>query len=108
MTKTISEATLEKLKLTVPNPYGKMVRIDRVNMLIERAYQSGQAQALEKIMDTYKEALDDMFSEICKLAEPDERQPGAGDLNTHLDNIFDIRKELLRQRKELNEKINNG
>ncbi|MFM1793908.1 MAG: hypothetical protein RL642_293 [Bacteroidota bacterium] len=46
--KTISKnELLESLKLPVPNPYGTMVRIDRVNMLIERAFQAGEAQALE-------------------------------------------------------------
>lgn len=53
------------------------------------------ATALEEQgIKQYKKALSDMFLEIAKLAEPDERQPSAGDLKTNMDNIWEIKKKL--------------
>ncbi len=40
------------------------------------------------------EALTDMFLEIAKLAEPDERQSSSGDLHTNMDDIWEIKKRL--------------
>lgn len=63
-------------------------------------------QALEKMLWKMKaekdlayakgkaDGADKMFLEIAKLAEPDERQFGAGCLNTHLDEIHKIRADL--------------
>lgn len=31
-----------------------------------------------------------IWGALCDMAEPDERQPGAGDLNTHLDDVHKI------------------
>lgn len=45
---------VEKLKLPVPNPYGKTVKIERVNMLIERAYKAGLATATAEAYPTGK------------------------------------------------------
>jgi hypothetical protein len=55
--------------------------------------------ATKSAEESYKKALDDMFLEICKLAEPDERQPSAGDLNTHINNIHDIRVKLSKPKE---------
>lgn len=61
-------------------------------------------QSNERLVeDTYKEALNDMFFEIANLAEPDERQPSAGDLNTNMDFIHEIRKKLLIKHKALSD-----
>ena len=48
----------------------------------------------------YKEALNDMFDEIYKLAEPDERQPSSGDLHTNMDEMHNIRTKLLSSLKQ--------
>jgi hypothetical protein len=64
--KTMPPVELEELKLPIPNPYGKTVKIERVNMLIERAYKAGQAIAQAKkaaaerdaaVMQCYLEVL---------------------------------------------------
>lgn len=41
-----------------------------------------------------KKALNEMFMEIVELAEPDERQFSAGDLNTNMDDIYAIVQKL--------------
>jgi hypothetical protein len=45
---------------------------------------------------SYEDALSDYFLAIADLAEPDERQPSAGDLHTNMDDIFDIKNKLLK------------
>lgn len=82
MTKTLKDAEFEKLKLPVPNPYGKTVKIERVNMLIERAYRQAQTTLFQQLLtdiegmkvhpkeaepkyspyhDGYNQALDDVI-----------------------------------------------
>lgn len=56
--------------------------------------------------EAYKSALDDMFLEIAKLAEPDERQASAGDLHTNMDNIHKIRVALKPKSGGKNEQNN--
>jgi hypothetical protein len=52
-------------------------------------------QEIEAAVEKERErCLDDMFLEIAKLAEPDERQPSAGDLHTNMDEIYIIRDKI--------------
>lgn len=60
---------LEKLKLPVPNPYGTTVKIDRVNMLIERAYKAGLATATQQAVEEFLGLMRKSTSkqnELCK------------------------------------------
>lgn len=61
---------------------------DFIEYLLTQSHQQG-----------YKEGLDDMFLEIAELAEPDERQPSAGDLHTNMDDIYEIKKKLLKDKQ---------
>jgi hypothetical protein len=50
---------------------------------LDQAYQLGAKDKVEEVRG-------EIWGEIVKLAEPDEKQFGAGDLNTHLDVIYNI------------------
>lgn len=50
-------------------------------------------------LDSYVEALDDMFLEIAKLADPDEGQFNPGNLETNMDDIHEIRIRLTDKKK---------
>lgn len=45
-----------------------------------------------------KDGVNMMFAKIAELAEPDERQFGAGDLNTNLDYIHEIRENIIKSK----------
>lgn len=50
---------------------------------LDQAYQQGAKDKVEEVRG-------DIWKKIVELAEPDERQFGGGNLNTHLDFIYDI------------------
>lgn len=78
-----------------------IVWASRLDKDLEEVVSHSLAEARrEERIDSYKKALDDMFLEICKLAEPDERQPSAGDLHTNMDDIHSIRTMLLTSFKK--------
>lgn len=56
--------------------------------------QERQQAAEEATRKERERCLDKMFLEIAKLAEPDDRQPSAGDLHTNMDEIHKIRSKI--------------
>ena len=58
-------------------------------------------QQLQKAREEEKQRI---WGKLCDLAEPDERQPGAGDLNTHLDDVHKI--IFTKDQFELDQPIN--
>lgn len=67
---------------------------DFIKQALTKSFEAGQKSREKEIADSYNKALGDMFIKIAELAEPDERQPSAGDLHTNMDNIHEIRQSL--------------
>lgn len=65
---------------------GEWVEVDVTKEIKSLISQSTQKAASE----AYKSGMNDLFLKIAGLAEPDERQPGAGELHTNLDDIYKI------------------
>jgi len=79
--KSVTKVIQNKLRQDLRNKSPQLT--EEIVKLIDQAYQQG---AKDKVEEVRRE----IWGEIVKLAEPDERQFGAGDLNTHLDVIHDI------------------
>lgn len=58
---------------------GQMISSEECLGAVREAYQAGIDEEKNRI-----------WSALCDLAEPDERQIGAGDLKTHLDDVHKI------------------
>lgn len=94
------EETVEELRRIMGDKYYEGVGTDfTAENIIDLFRKHSNTIATKSVEESYKKALDDMFLEICKLAEPDERQPSAGDLNTNMDNIHDIRVKLSKPKE---------
>jgi len=92
LSKLQSEVVAE-LKLLLEDPRTGLKESSDTN----KTYSSILALFEDQIEKAYKSGLNNMFDELCKLAEPDERQPSAGDLNINLDDVHKIRTELIKQ-----------
>lgn len=76
-----------------PHKAVELMRMAVVRVLrVERKEQQAKLTLSESRVRG--EALTDMFLEIAKLAEPDERQSSSGDLHTNMDDIWEIKKRL--------------
>jgi hypothetical protein len=65
------------------NPEAQKQFLDLAVEIKKDAYAQGAKDKVEEVRG-------EIGGEIVKLAEPDEKQFGAGDLNTHLDVIYNI------------------